>query len=305
MKSSESFFILVLKATLMGTGNIIPGVSGGTIALVVGIYEELIHSLKRLDFKALRLLFSGRFQSFIVYVNGRFLAAMMIGIVLSVLLVAQLFDFLFNHYPVLIWSLFFGLILGSVYFIGRNVEYWHRTTKFWLLLGMIISVSFAFLPPAMENRAWWYILICGAVSISGMTLPGISGSFLLILMGNYELLLIDAVNDLDSTLLSLFVTGSILGLIGLSNLLAYILQKRHDETMALLTGFVLGSTVIIWPWQQPIKTTMNSKGEEFVLLYERYWPSFSDTSTYLALGVMLLGLGLIFGLEYSAKRKDS
>lgn len=289
----------------MGTGNIIPGVSGGTIALVVGIYEELIHSLKRLDFKALRLLFSGRFQSFIVYVNGRFLAAMMIGIVLSVLLVAQLFDFLFNHYPVLIWSLFFGLILGSVYFIGRNVEYWHRTTKFWLLLGMIISVSFAFLPPAMENRAWWYILICGAVSISGMTLPGISGSFLLILMGNYELLLIDAVNDLDSTLLSLFVTGSILGLIGLSNLLAYILQKRHDETMALLTGFVLGSTVIIWPWQQPIKTTMNSKGEEFVLLYERYWPSFSDTSTYLALGVMLLGLGLIFGLEYSAKRKDS
>ena len=287
----------------MGTGNIIPGVSGGTIALVVGIYEELIHSLKRLDLKALKLLFAGRFQAFLYYINGRFLAAMMIGIVLSVMLIAQLFEFLFKNYPVLIWSLFFGLILGSVYFIGRNVEFWHRTTKFWLILGAVISISFAFLPPAMENRAWWYVLICGAVSISGMTLPGISGSFLLILMGNYELLLIDAVNDLDMTLLSLFVTGSILGLIGLSNLLAYILQKRHDETMALLTGFVLGSTVIIWPWQQPIKTTINSKGEEFVLLYERYWPSFSDSSTYLALGVMLVGFGLIFGLEYSANKK--
>jgi len=303
MKSSDSFFILVLKATLMGTGNIIPGVSGGTIALVVGIYEELIHSLKRLDLKALKLLFAGRFQAFLYYINGRFLAAMMIGIVLSVMLIAQLFEFLFKNYPVLIWSLFFGLILGSVYFIGRNVEFWHRTTKFWLILGAVISISFAFLPPAMENRAWWYVLICGAVSISGMTLPGISGSFLLILMGNYELLLIDAVTDLDMTLLSLFVTGSILGLIGLSNLLAYILQKRHDETMALLTGFVLGSTVIIWPWQQPIKTTINSKGEEFVLLYERYWPSFSDSSTYLALGVMLVGFGLIFGLEYSANKK--
>ena len=303
MKSSDSFFILVLKATLMGTGNIIPGVSGGTIALVVGIYEELIHSLKRLDLKALKLLFAGRFQALLYYINGRFLAAMMIGIVLSVMLIAQLFEFLFKNYPVLIWSLFFGLILGSVYFIGRNVEFWHRTTKFWLILGAVISISFAFLPPAMENRAWWYVLICGAVSISGMTLPGISGSFLLILMGNYELLLIDAVNDLDMTLLSLFVTGSILGLIGLSNLLAYILQKRHDETMALLTGFVLGSTVIIWPWQQPIKTTINSKGEEFVLLYERYWPNFSDSSTYLALGVMLVGFGLIFGLEYSANKK--
>lgn len=287
----------------MGTGNIIPGVSGGTIALVVGIYEELIHSLKRLDLKALKLLFAGRFQAFLYYINGRFLAAMMIGIVLSVMLIAQLFEFLFKNYPVLIWSLFFGLILGSVYFIGRNVEFWHRTTKFWLILGAVISISFAFLPPAMENRAWWYVLICGAVSISGMTLPGISGSFLLILMGNYELLLIDAVTHLDMTLLSLFVTGSILGLIGLSNLLAYILQKRHDETMALLTGFVLGSTVIIWPWQQPIKTTINSKGEEFVLLYERYWPSFSDSSTYLALGVMLVGFGLIFGLEYSANKK--
>lgn len=305
MRTSDPFYMLVIKATLMGTGNIIPGVSGGTIALVVGIYEEFIHSLKRVNLKALKLLFKGEFAEFNNYVNGRFLLAMMLGIILSVVLIAQLFEFLFREYPIFIWSLFFGLILGSVYFIGRNVEFWNRTTKFWLVLGLIISISFAFLPPALENRAWWYVLICGAVSISGMTLPGISGSFLLILMGNYELLLINAVTDLDIPLLSLFILGSVLGLIGLSNLLAYILEKRRDETMATLTGFVLGSTLIIWPWQKPVKSAINDRGEEIVLLYKRYWPGLSDASTWIAILVMLVGLALIFGLEFSAKRKES
>ncbi len=305
MNDFRSFLILVLKATLMGAGNIIPGVSGGTIALVVGIYEEFINSLRRLDLKALTLLVQGRFSEFSLYINGRFLLAIIIGIVLSVSLIAQVFEYLFEHYPVFIWSLFFGLILGSVYFIGRNIERWTPGAKLWSGIGFIISVSLAFLPQAQENPAWWYVLICGAVSISGMTLPGISGSFLLILMGNYELLLIDSVTQFNLPLLSLFIAGSIGGLIGLSNVLAWLLRNYHDRTMALLTGFVFGSLLIIWPWQRPLKTAIDAEGQEIVLLYAHYWPDFSLGHTWAAIGIMLLGLGLIFGLEYSANRSES
>jgi len=305
MKDLRSFLIVVLKATLMGTGNIIPGVSGGTIALVVDIYEELIDSLRRLDLKALKLLLQGRLSEFNLYVNGRFLLAIIIGIVLSVLVIAQIFDYLFEHYPVFIWSLFFGLILGSVYFIGQRVEKWDLRSKLWLVIGTVVSISLAFLPQAQENEAWWYVLICGAVSISGMTLPGISGSFLLILMGNYELLLIRSVTSFDLPMLSLFIGGSIMGLIGLSNLLAWVLQRFHDQTMALLTGFVLGSLLIIWPWQRPVRTALDANGREIVLLYQRYWPDLSIAHTWVAMGIMFLGLALIFGLEFYAKRQHS
>ncbi len=305
MNDLRSFLILILKATLMGTGNIIPGVSGGTIALIFGIYKDFIDSLRRLNFKALKLLVQGRFTEFNLYVNGRFLLAMILGIVLSVMVIAQIFEYLFLHYPVFVWSLFFGLIFGSVHFIGRKVERWTPGAKLWIAIGTLISVSLAFLPPAFENAAWWYVLLCGTVSITGMTLPGISGSFLLILMGNYELLLIESVTEFNVPLLSLFLGGSILGLIGLSNILARVLHHYHDRTMALLTGFVLGSLLIIWPWQRPVKTTVNGAGEEIVLLYERYWPDLSIAHTWIAFGIMLLGSGLIFGLGFYADQRRS
>lgn len=305
MNDLRSFLILVLKATLMGTGNIIPGVSGGTIALILNIYTDLIEALRRLNFKALKLLFTGRFSSFLYYIRGRFLLAFIMGIAISVLVIAQAFEYLFDHYPVFIWSLFFGLILGSVYFIGKRVKNWTPGNRAWIVIGTLASITLAFLPQAQENSAWWYVLICGGVSISGMTLPGISGSFLLILMGNYELLLIRSVTSFDVPMLSLFIGGSVLGLVGLSNILAWVLKRYHDSTMALLTGFVLGSLLIIWPWQEPVRTTLNAEGHVVVLEYARYWPDFGLVHTWSAVGIMLLGLGLIFGLEFYANRQES
>jgi len=301
MNYSQRFIILLLKGLLMGTANVIPGVSGGTIALITRIYKPFINSLKRLNFRALLMLLRGRFTLFKDYLNLPFIVPVVIGIVGSVFGLANLFKFLFREYPILIWSLFFGLILASVYYIGRSVKKWNTSSWALFAVGTAISLVFAFLPRVEENHNLIYIFFCGFVSISGMTLPGISGSFLLILMGNYQLLMIKSVAEFHVLYLTVFAVGSLVGLVGFSMLLSWLLKHYHDRVMSTLTGFVLGSLLIIWPWQTPVETTINPDGTEIVLTYARYFPKELNTMNLAGIGCMILGILAIVLLERSAQ----
>jgi putative membrane protein len=294
--------ILILKGILMGLANVIPGVSGGTIALITDIYEEFILSLKRMNLRSFLMFVRGRWGLLSDYLNLPFILPVTLGILISVFGIANIFQFMFREYPVYIWSLFFGIIAASVYYIGRDVKTWDRLNHVLFALGTLLSVGLAFLPAAQENDAAWYILFSGAVSISGMTFPGLSGSFLLILMGNYKLLLIDSVANINPRNLLLFGLGSILGLVLFSNILVWILRRAKDRLIATLSGFVLGSLLIIWPWQVPDKVIENVDGNEVVLSYSRYLPSW-EMETLVALAVMFLGAFSIWYLERSAEKR--
>ena len=230
----------------MGTANKIPGVSGGLVAIAIGFYEELVFSLKKIDRKALQFLFSGKLGRFYNHINGQFLILILLGIVISYFSTSKLLDFLLERYEIYVWSLFFGLVIGTVYHLKKKINSWTRESIIILLLGIIIGVGISIMNPASENDNLIFVFICGVISVSGMILPGLSGSFILILMGNYVLLLVDSVNALYDSIfemingnysfvdnidrinklkiISVFAAGSMAGLIVLSNILNFLRQ---------------------------------------------------------------------------------
>ena len=249
----KAYLVYFIKGMGVGIANIIPGVSGGTIALITGVFERLIHALKSIDLQAFKLLFSGKWKSFIERTDLYFLLAFFSGAIIAIVLLAKVFGFLFADYPVYIWSFFFGLILASVYFVGKTVERWRRSVYLFFALGTVIALLFTFLTPATENSGFFYLMICGVVAVCSMILPGLSGSFVLILMGNYQLVAIDAINNRDFSILFPVFIGAVLGLVGFSHLLSWVFKRFRDQTIAALTGFILGSLGVIWPWKNPIE----------------------------------------------------
>ena len=191
----KNYLIIVLKGIAMGAANVIPGVSGGTMALITGIFERLINAIKAFNLTAAKLLFSLKIREFVKYTDLYFLVSVFGGIVIAIVSLARLFDFLFVNYPVYIWAYFFGLVLASVYFVGKTVSSWNVSVIIATIVGGAAAIMVSVLNPAMENSGWVYLAICGVVAICSMILPGLSGSFVLILMGNYQLVMIDAVND--------------------------------------------------------------------------------------------------------------
>ena len=295
------YFILFLKGMAMGIANVIPGVSGGTIALITEIYEELINSLKSFDLKALKLLISLDIKRFIQHTNFYFLLAVFGGSVASVFSIANLFKFLFTNYPILIWAFFFGLIVASVYFVGKRVKRWKIQSIIALVVGTAIAISLSFITPATENSNLLFVFICGIIGISGMMLPGLSGSFILILMGNYELLMVTAITELNY-LLAIFIIGSAVGLMSFSHALAWVLKHHKDATLALLTGFILGSLNIIWPWKK-IAESMIIDGKEKVLEYHWYFPNITEKETLIAFALIVFGIVVVWGLESFSSKK--
>ena len=287
----------------MGIANVIPGVSGGTIALITEIYEDLINSLKSFDTKALRLITSMNIKGFIQHTNMYFLLAVFGGSVASVFSIANLFKYLFSNYPLLIWAFFFGLILASIYFVGKRIKKWNTTSICTLLIGTIIAISLSLITPSSENSNLFFVFICGIIGISGMILPGLSGSFILILMGNYELLMVTAITDLNILLLTTFFIGSVVGLMGFSHILAWVLEHYKDATLALLTGFILGSLRTIWPWKEIIESIIIN-GEEKVLKYTWYFPQTINKETLLAFLSMIMGIMIVYALERYSKNKS-
>jgi putative membrane protein len=293
----KEYLGFVLKGMAMGIANVIPGVSGGTIALITGIFERLINAIKSFDLKAIKLLLAGKFKEFFDYTDLGFIIAVFAGVGLAIILIARLFEYLFAQYPVYIWSFFFGLILASVFFVGRTVERWRLSVVITFVLGTALALLFTFLTPAGENDSFWYLVICGVVAICSMILPGLSGSFVLILMGNYQLVAIDAINNMRFDVLIPVAIGAAGGLVAFSHFLSWLFKKYKDQTIAALTGFILGSLGIIWPWKDEIIKKFGEK--EKVIGYVFHWPEI-NLEFFIALGIMIIGVVSIWLMEKSA-----
>ena len=304
----KDFIYNFLKGMGMGAANVIPGVSGGTIALITGIFERLINSIKSFNLTALKLFFTGKWKAFAQHVDLKFLVAVFLGIAAAILSVAKLFKFLFENYPVYIWAFFFGLIIASIYYVGRTVNKWNLGSILFFVIGTGIALLIAFGTPAQENHNFLYLILCGVVGTCSMILPGLSGSYVLLLMGNYEYVMIDAVNLLTTSpwegikILIPVVIGAVIGLLAFAHLLSWIFKNFHDQTVALLTGFILGSTPIIWPWKHAITSALKD-GTEKVVGYQWQWSTI-NTEFFIALVIMMLGAAIIIVTEQLATKKE-
>ncbi len=286
----------------VGLANIIPGVSGGTIALITGIFERLINSIKSFGISSLTLLFKGRFKEFAKKTDLFFLVSLFAGAIGAVVLLARVFDFLFEQYPVYIWSFFFGLILASVYFVGKTVEHWRISAIISFILGTSLAISFTFLTPASQNNNFLYLILCGVVAVCSMILPGLSGSFVLILMGNYQLVAIDAINNMDLTILFPVLIGAVGGLVAFSHILSWVFKRYKDQTIAALTGFILGSLGVIWPWKTAIIEFFGDK--EKTIGYSYFLPEL-NVEFFIAISILIIGIISIWVLERSAENSNT
>ncbi|CAI8153185.1 MAG: Uncharacterised protein [Formosa sp. Hel3_A1_48] len=330
--SIKDKLILIAKGLAMGTANKVPGVSGGIVAFVAGFYEEFIYSLQKFNRKGLMLLFTGRFTAFFNYVNGRFLSLLFLGMIISYFSVSKALDFLIVQYELYVWSVFFGMIIGSVIYIYKDFKSWNKATIFITFTGICLGLGISFLDPATENDNLIFVFFCGMISITGMTLPGFSGSFILILLGNYVLLLVDAVNALYEVIIALFsgnfhvfsdsyyismlkillvfTIGSIVGLVSLSHFLSYVLKRYKNTTLALIMGFISGSLGVVWPWKETIYKTnheglvqLDSRGKQIIENFDRFIPEI-NINTFYAICFILLGIGIVLSLEYYGNNQN-
>lgn len=293
----------------MGTANVIPGVSGGTIALITGIFERLINAIKSFNGTAVKLLFTGKFKEFAKHTDFVFLLSIFLGIGVAILSLARLFDYLFTNYPIYIWAYFFGLVLASVYFVGKTVNKWSISAIITFLLGTGIAFGITQLTPATQNENFFYLIFCGVIAVCSMILPGLSGSFVLILLGNYQLVAIDAINALDFKVLLPVVVGAVLGLLAFSHFLSWLLKRFKDQTISSLTGFILGSMSILWPWKETIFMKLSDgssilkDGEPIVEGYTYHIPELLNAETWFAIVLIVLGIATIAVLEFMVNKK--
>lgn len=291
----------------MGAADVVPGVSGGTIAFITGIYEELINSIRSVDWQALKLLFSLRFAEFWQKINGSFLFSVVLGIAISIFSLAKLMTWLLAHHPIYIWSFFFGLIIASSFLVSKEIRRWNFSTILSLIAGGSIAYIITVLSPASTPDTWWFILLAGAIAICAMILPGISGAFILLLLGKYTFIL-GAVSRLEIGTLLLFLIGAVIGIISFSHLLSWLLKNYHNITIALLTGFMIGSLNKVWPWKETLETYTDTHGVEQVLVETNVSPgkfeslTQSDPLVMQAILMCILGFFLIWGIEAIGKR---
>ena len=309
-KIVKEYSLYLVKGMGMGAANVIPGVSGGTIALITGIFERIIHAIKSIDLIALRLLFKGKIKELLERVDFYFLVAVLSGMVISIVTFAKLFKYLFANYPIYIWSFFFGLIVISIFYVGKTISKWTFSVIVSFVIGTAVAVWISYMNPAAPNDSTLYLMICGVVAVCSMILPGISGSFVLILMGNYELIMIDAVSEGNIGILAPAVFGGIVGILALSHVLSWIFKKYKDQTISLLTGFILGSVSILWPWKDVVYRTdalgnfILKNNEKIVQSYKPVLPESFNNEVLLAFGFAILGVLTIVVLEWLAKKHD-
>jgi uncharacterized membrane protein len=326
-------FFLFIKGLAMGAANKVPGVSGGTVSFVLGFYEEMIYSFRKINYKAFLLLINRRFKSFYYYTNATFLLLVFGGSMFSYFSVSLVLDFLLQKYELYVWSSFFGMILGSIYYISKDFNDWRTRNIVSMIIGVTLGVAISFMSPAKENDNLWFVFACGIIGVSGMTLPGLSGSFILILLGNYVLLLVDSVTMLFKTLtevisgdfsfmdseerirylkiIATFTGGSAFGLVFTSHILGYVLKRWHQIVTAIIIGFIAGSLGIVWPWKKVIYKVVNNQvlldanGNKVIANYTRYFPDFSLNQTWIAIFYVIVGVAIILLIDkYGSDRKE-
>jgi len=294
---------LFLKGMAMGAADVVPGVSGGTIAFITNIYEELIGNLSRFDAHAVKLLFKGQFRELWSYIGGTFLAVLFAGIFTSVLSLASILDYALEHHPTAIWSFFFGLVFASIFIVGRKVTQWRVPQILSFIIGTAIAYWVTTLPAVGGTEHPLYLILCGALAICAMILPGISGSFILLLLGAYATVL-SAVSELNLLIIAYVGIGAVTGLISFTKFLKWIFDKYKTIAIAILSGFLLGSLNKLWPWKWVVEYYIKHEGtskEEYVpLITENLAPGADWT---LALPLAIAGALVVFGLEWAGKLK--
>lgn len=309
--------VLFIKGMLMGIANKIPGVSGGAIAWAFGFYQEMIDSFEKLNASNFKIWRKDGFRVFYEIVNGRFLIILFSGSFLANFSISFVLDYLFDHFESYVWIFFSGLILTTAYFLFKEISI--KQNIVYILLGIALGAIFSVLNPIAENSALWFVFIAGYISITGMTLPGLSGSFLLILLGMYKLCLVDTVNNIAFMVgeilsgnftvfenkeavhllwvLLVFIIGSFVGLVTLSKLIKYLFKKHQTKTTAIIGAFIIGSIGIIWPW----RTQAENKINQSVLLQQRYLPEINQELIYHFL-IFILGVLCVYSIEYRKKK---
>jgi putative membrane protein len=301
----RKYIITAIKGMGMGAADVVPGVSGGTIAFITGIYEELINSIKSINFTTLKLIFTFQIAKFWKAVNGNFLLAVITGIGISVVSLARLLQYILENYPELIWSFFFGLIVASAIYVAKQIKSWNVATSISLVLGVAIAWIITEITPAETTDAYWFIFVSGAIAICAMILPGISGSFILLLLGKYEYI-INAISAFKLDILVVFLAGAGIGIVSFSNVLSWLLRKFHNQTIALLSGFMIGSLNKVWPWKNTIEYFTDRHGIEKPLTQKNVLPAVYEGDPHLisAIGLAILGFILIFAIERLAAEKS-
>ncbi len=309
-RKTKDYLILVLKGMGMGAADVVPGVSGGTIAFITGIYEELINSIKSINLHALKLFFTGRFTEFWKSINGSFLLSVLLGIGISVFSLAKGLEYLLIHYPILVWAFFFGLIVASAIYVARYIKKWNAGAIVAGITGIAAAYSITVISPGEANTTWWFIFMSGAIAICAMILPGISGSFILVLLGMYKFIL-GAVSDFNLAVLLTFLVGAAVGIIAFSNFLSWLLKNYHNLTIAVLAGFMVGSLNKVWPWKEVTKTFTDRHGMVKPLAQQNILPGKYEQITGEqsllsgAIVLAILGFALIFIIEGLTKPKKS
>ncbi|AOR25328.1 membrane protein (DUF368) [Formosa sp. Hel3_A1_48] len=299
------YFILVFKGMAMGAADVVPGVSGGTIAFISGVYEELIATLNSINLNSLKTLKLQGVSATWKRINGNFLLALFGGILLSILSLSKLVAWLLHEEPVLLWAFFFGLVLASIIFVLKKINQWNSAVFLGLILGGVFAYQLTQLNALGNSDSNWYLFLSGAIAICAMILPGISGAFILVILGSYANVL-QALNDKDIAKITIFMTGALIGILSFSRLLKWLFKRFKNMTLAVLTGFMIGALSKIWPWKKTLSFRENSDGIS-VPLKEQCIAPFSfdgDPQLLSAIGLMLFGFLMIFFLEkIGAKNK--
>lgn len=295
-RSVKDYAMLVLKGMSMGAADVVPGVSGGTIAFIVGIYDELINSIKSINLHAGRLLCKGRLREFWKTINGNFLFFLLLGIGISVFSLAKLITYLLETEPVLVWSFFFGLVLASTWFVSKDIKEWNWKTVSGFLVGAVVAFYITVATPTETPSNLFFIFFCGVIAICAMILPGISGSFILVLLGKYFYIM-EAVKTLDLVVLGVFAVGCFLGITSFSHVLSYALRRFRNVTLAVLSGFMLGSLNKVWPWKAQVKELVEG---QTIVVEQNVLPGESLTEGVV---LMLTGFILVYVLEKISAKK--
>jgi putative membrane protein len=294
---------LLLKGVCMGAADVVPGVSGGTMAFILGIYEELIQAIRSFDLVFFKDLLALKFKDAFEHVSWPFLGALGSGILLAIFTLARALSWLLTNRPVLIWSFFFGLVFASVFIVNRKVKRWSAGLVVGILMAAVGTYFLVGMVPMSTPEAPWFLFLSGALAICAMILPGISGAFILLLLGKYQYVL-DAVNHRDLMTLGLVAAGAVVGLMSFSRVLGWLFRRYHDLTIAVLSGLMIGSLRKVWPWKKTLISMTDRHGQSIPLSQANILPSQWDQEVWLALALALLGFVAVWVLNALAERKD-
>jgi len=298
----KDYVIIALKGMGMGAADVVPGVSGGTIAFITGIYEELINTIKSVNLSSIKLLFTFKLKDFWKAINGNFLLALISGIGISFYTLARLIKHLLETQPILIWSFFFGLIVASAIVIAKKITEWKARTIIAMLIGIGIAYMITEITPAEAPTSYWFLFLSGALAICAMILPGISGAFILVLLGSYNYIL-SALSSFKIDVIAVVGAGAAVGILSFSHLLSWLLNKYHNMTIGLLSGFMIGSLNKVWPWKETITTRVDRHGEIVPVIQDNILPGTfetlanQDSQVFFALALAVVGFLLIWVME--------